>query len=78
MGGAAQALQLDASTVSRRLATLEEVLVTSLFDRGRDGIAPTEAAEALFAVAEEVEQGMARFGNLAQGLEREAAGLVLW
>ena len=71
VGGAARALQVDASTVSRRLATLEEVLATSLFDRGRDGIAPTEAAEALLPVAEEVEQGMARFGNLAQGLERK-------
>lgn len=76
VGGAAQALRVDASTVSRRLATLEEVLVTSLFDRGRDGIAPTEAAEALLPIAEEVEQSMARFGSLAQGLEREAAGLV--
>jgi DNA-binding transcriptional LysR family regulator len=76
VGGAARALRIDASTVSRRLVTLEEVLATSLFDRGRDGIAPTEAAEQLLPVAEEVEQGMARFGSLAQGLEREAAGLV--
>lgn len=76
VGGAARALRVDASTVSRRLATLEQALATSLFDRGRDGIAPTEAAEALLPVAEEVEQGMARFGNLAQGLEREAEGLV--
>jgi len=76
VGAAARTLQIDASTASRRLATLEEVLATSLFDRGRDGISPTEAAEALLAVAEEVEQGMARFGNLAQGLEREAAGIV--
>jgi len=76
VGGAARALQIDASTVSRRLVTLEEALATALFERGRDGIAPTEAAEALLPVAEEVEQGMARFGGLAQGLEREAAGLV--
>ena len=76
VGGAAQALQVDASTVSRRLVGLEQALATSLFDRGRDGIAATEAAEALLPVAEEVEQGMARFGNLAQGLEREAEGLV--
>jgi len=76
VGGAAQALQVDASTVSRRLVALEEALATSLFDRGRDGIAPTEAAEALMPIAEEVEQGMARFASLAQGLEREAAGLV--
>jgi DNA-binding transcriptional LysR family regulator len=76
VGGAALALKVDASTVSRRLSALEEALATSLFDRGRDGIAPTEAAEALLPVAEEIEQGMARFGALAQGLEREAAGLV--
>src|SRR5690349_2639045 len=76
VGGAAQALQVDASTVSRRLVALEQALATSLFDRSRDGIAPTEAAEALLPVAEEVEQGMARFGNLAQGLEREAEGTV--
>ena len=76
VGAAAQVLRVDASTVSRRLATLEEVLAASLFDRGRDGIAATEAAEALLPVAEEIEEGMARFGNLAQGLEREAAGIV--
>lgn len=76
VGGAARALRVDASTVSRRLVALEQALATSLFDRGRDGIAPTEAAEALLPVAEEVELGMARFGNLAQGLEREAEGLV--
>jgi DNA-binding transcriptional LysR family regulator len=76
VGAAAQALKVDASTVSRRLATLEDVLATSLFDRGRDGISATEAAEALLPIAEEIEQGMARFGNLAEGLEREAAGVV--
>lgn len=76
VGGAARSLRVDASTVSRRLATLEEVLATSLFDRGRDGIAPTEAAEALMPVAEEIEQSMARFTNQAEGLEREAAGIV--
>lgn len=76
VGGAAQALRVDASTVSRRLVALEEVLATSLFDRSRDGIAPTEAAEALLPVAEEIEQGMARFTNQAEELEREAAGVV--
>lgn len=48
----------------------------SLFDRGRDGIAPTEAAENLLPVAEEIEQAMTRFTNAAEGLEREVAGLV--
>jgi DNA-binding transcriptional LysR family regulator len=76
VGEAAQTLRVDASTVSRRLAALEEVLATALFDRGRDGIAPTEAAELLLPVAEEIELGLARFTNQAESLEREAAGVV--
>ena len=50
LGGAAEALGVDASTVSRRLAAMEEVLSVTLFERGRDGIAPTEAAEELMPV----------------------------
>lgn len=76
LAAAAQQLRVDASTVSRRLAALEESLAASLFDRGRDGIAPTEAAEALLPIAEEIEQSMARFSNVADGLERDAAGTV--
>jgi DNA-binding transcriptional LysR family regulator len=76
VGKAARKLGVDASTVSRRLAALEEVLDASLFDRGRDGIEPTKAAEDLLPVAEEIEQAMLRFTSAAEGLEREAAGLV--
>jgi DNA-binding transcriptional LysR family regulator len=76
LGGAAQTLRVDASTVSRRLASLEETLGASLFDRGRDGVTPTEAAEVLLPLAEEIEECMARFGSLAEGLEREATGTV--
>jgi len=73
---AGKALGVDASTVSRRLAALEETLSTTLFDRGRDGIAPTEAAEGLMPVAEEIEAGILRFANAADGLERDIAGVV--
>lgn len=73
---AGRSLGVDASTVSRRLATLEDALATSLFERGRDGITPTEAAEQLLAVAEEIEQGVARFANQVDALEREASGIV--
>jgi DNA-binding transcriptional LysR family regulator len=76
LGSAASKLGIDASTVSRRLAALEEAMDASLFDRGRDGIAPTKAAEDLLPVAEEIEQAMLRFTNAAEGLEREVAGLV--
>ena len=76
VGAAARALAVDASTVSRRLAALEEVLATTLFSRGREGIAPTVAAEGLLPVAEEMEAVMNRFARAADRLEREVSGLV--
>jgi len=50
VGAAARVLGVDPSTVSRRLGALEEALDATLFDRGREGIAPTEAAERLLPV----------------------------
>jgi DNA-binding transcriptional LysR family regulator len=73
---AAARLGVDASTVSRRLVALEEALASSLFDRGRDGIAPTKAAEDLLPVAEEMEAVMHRFARAADSLERDVAGVV--
>src|SRR5882762_1621477 len=76
VGDAAAALGVDGSTVSRRLVSLEAALAVPLFDRGRDGIAPTEAAEDLRPVAEQIEAAMARFTTAAEHLERDVAGLV--
>jgi len=73
---AATALGVDASTVSRRLVVLESVVKATLFDRGRDGITPTKAAEDLMPVAEEIEAVIHRFTRTAEGLEREISGLV--
>jgi len=76
VGAAARVLGVDPSTVSRRLGALEEALDASLFDRGREGIAPTEAAERLLPVAEEIEAAMTRFTTTAESLEREVSGRV--
>ena len=76
VGLAAKQLAVDASTVSRRLAVLEDVLQASLFDRGRNGVAPTKAAEDLMPVAEAIEAAIQRFTTAAEGLEREVSGLV--
>jgi DNA-binding transcriptional LysR family regulator len=73
---AASRLRVDASTVSRRLAVLEAALASTLFDRGRDGITATKAAEDLLPVAEEIEEVMNRFVHAADGLERAVAGVV--
>lgn len=76
VGDAARALGVDPSTVSRRLVALEEALSTTLFDRGRDGVRPTKAAEDLLPAAEMVEHGIAEFAHAADALEREISGLV--
>ena len=76
VGVAAKALGVDASTVSRRLVLLEDAVKATLFDRGRDGVTPTKAAEDLMPVAEEIEAVIRRFTTAAEGLEREVEGLV--
>lgn len=76
VGSAARELGVDASTVSRRLVGLEATLAATLFDRSRDGITATKAAEDLLPVAEEIEQVMMRFTNAAEALEREVSGVV--
>lgn len=73
---AQRAVGLDASTLSRRLAALEELLETDLFVRTREGLLPTEAAELLLPAAEAMEQGHARFVRDATSLERAAVGSV--
>ena len=76
LGAAAKTLRVDASTVSRRLAALEEALAATLFERGRDGVVPTKAAEDLLPAAEAIEHAMTGFTTAAEGLEREVSGLV--
>ena len=76
VGAAATSLHVDGSTVSRRLARLEETLAARLFERSRDGIVPTEAADELVPIAEEIEATMARFTTATDGLERDIRGEV--
>lgn len=75
-GSAAAALGIDTSTVSRRLVALEEAIGSTLFDRGRDGIAATKAAEDLLPIAERIEEAMNGFASAVDGLERDVSGVV--
>jgi DNA-binding transcriptional LysR family regulator len=52
---AAAALSLNHSTISRRLAVIEQTLGTVLFDRRRKGYVPTSAGAEVIALAERVE-----------------------
>lgn len=73
---AAEALRVNASTVGRRLETLEAALGTRLFDRTQDGLMPTAAAEQLVAHAERVEQAAFGLVSAAEGFERAPEGVV--
>lgn len=73
---AGESVALDASTLSRRLAAMEEALGTRLFDRTRDGLVPTADAELLLPAAEEMAAAHARFLRDVSGFERAAEGTV--
>lgn len=53
--GAARTLKVDHSTVSRRLAALEEDLGARLFDRTPEGLLETNVARAIAPLAERIE-----------------------
>ncbi|MFN3233528.1 MAG: LysR family transcriptional regulator [Alphaproteobacteria bacterium] len=67
VSAAAEALGVNHSTVSRRIAALEEKLESRLFDRLKSGYALTAAGEEIRAYAEDMEQA-------AFALDREIAG----
>lgn len=69
-------LAIDASTVSRRIVALEESLGARLFDRTREGLLPTRAAELLLPSAESMEAAHMRLSRDVSGFEREAEGVV--
>jgi DNA-binding transcriptional LysR family regulator len=76
LGATAKALGFDTSTASRRLARLEGQLAVTLFDRTREGLVPTAAAQRLLGSAEEMERASHVFSRELDGFEREAEGAV--
>jgi len=78
MAGAAQELGVNHSTVFRRLAQLEELAGTPLFERHRTGYAATPAGEQMAAAAARMEDevtGLAR--RLARGAVSPAGELLV-
>ena len=67
LSGAARALRVNHSTVFRRIGAIEEQLGARLFERRRDGYAPTAAGEAVIALA-------GRLDEEVVALERKFAG----
>lgn len=70
--GAARALGVDQTTVSRRLAELERVIGSTLFERRPDGYRLRPEAGALVGVAERLEAEVEAFRNIGAALDRGA------
>jgi DNA-binding transcriptional LysR family regulator len=76
LGAAAMRLGVDTSTVSRRLGAFEEALGVKLFERTREGLLQTRAAERVLAAAEAMEVAHSRLARDAAEVETLAEGIV--
>lgn len=73
---AGRALQVDASTVQRRLAELERRIGQPLARRQASGYRLTELGQALLAPAQQVEQAVRAFEQSLGPAQRAVAGVV--
>ena len=73
---AARRLQVEHSTVSRRIDGLERTMGTRLFERHRDGLILTEAGHALLPMAEQVEATVAVLSEALSGQDLSIRGEV--
>lgn len=76
LSGAAAALSIQQSTVSRRIAALEDALGGTLFTRTSEGVIPTSLANALARDAAAMEEHSRALARLATGHERSPSGTV--
>lgn len=77
LSGAAERLNVDASTVFRALQRLERGLGATLFERSRTGLEPTERARAMAVHGEQLEALMeAARGDHQRGDSAPVAGTV--
>jgi DNA-binding transcriptional LysR family regulator len=69
-------LNLDTSTMSRRLSTFEAALGARLFERTRQGLIATRLAQQLLPAAEAMEAAHAKLFRDASAVETQAEGIV--
>src|SRR5215210_7488503 len=74
LAGAAERLDVNHSTVFRRLGRLEEALGLKLFERHRTGYDLTPAGEEMAALAERMDDDVASFARKVAGQALTPAG----
>ena len=72
--GAAEALNLNHSTVFRRLAAIENDVGARLFERSRAGYQPTEAGEEMIALAGTMAESILEFERRVAGRDAKPSG----
>ena len=72
--GAAEALNLNHSTVFRRLAAIENDVGARLFERSRAGYQPTEAGEEMIALAGSMAESILEFERRVAGRDAKPTG----
>jgi DNA-binding transcriptional LysR family regulator len=76
LSGAGRALRIDAATVGRRIARLEDAIKASLFAKGPQGYALTESGQRLLGHAEHVETAMQGAAEALTGATGELSGQI--
>lgn len=76
LAGAATRLEVNESTVARRLTLTEQALGTRLFERMRGVLTPTDSGQVVVEAAERVELEVHGLENTVSGLDQKAAGTV--
>jgi DNA-binding transcriptional LysR family regulator len=73
---AARQLEVDETTVARRLARLEQALCSRLFERVGGRLLATETGQIVIRQAENIESSAQQIGQAATGADARTAGLV--
>jgi DNA-binding transcriptional LysR family regulator len=76
LSGAARTLKVNHSTVFRRIGAIEEQLGVRLFDRRRDGYAPTAAGEAVIELAGRLDEDVVALERKLAGEDLRPSGTV--
>lgn len=76
LGGAAERLKIDASTVFRSIKRIEKDLGELLFERSRQGYLPTELARKLASYAERIESQLQEAREVACKSSDEPSGAL--
>ncbi|WP_299667817.1 LysR family transcriptional regulator [uncultured Ruegeria sp.] len=74
--GAADSIQMNHTTLTRRVSVMEERVGSRLFDRSQSGLALTQLGEDLMPYAERVEQEMSAASRVIVGRDAQPSGAV--